>query len=156
MNKVILSGRLTRDPEVRYSQGEKPIAIARYSLAVDRKYKSEGQPDVDFIRCCSMGKAGEFVEKYLTQGTKVIVEGRMQTGSYQNKDGNNVSYTEVITENIEFAESKKASGEKQSNTQPANGAPAGQTDNSDGFMNIPDDLGQLPFNFDNDEGMPFK
>ena len=139
MNKVIITGRLTRDPEVRYSQGEKSIAIARYTLAVDRKFKKEGEQSADFISCVAMGKNGEFAEKYLKQGTKIVVEGRIQTGSYMNKDGNKVYTTDVIVEGHEFCESRNAS--QQSNSQPAP-APNGDM----GFMNIDTDMDSLPFN----------
>lgn len=139
MNKVILCGRLTRDPEVRYSQGEKLTAIARYSLAVDRKFKQDGQPTADFINCVAIGKNGEFAEKYLHKGTKIIVTGHIQTGSYTNKDGQKVYTTDVMVEEHEFAESRNASGSNDS-------APSNKVD-SDGFMNIPDGIfEELPFN----------
>lgn len=140
MNKVILIGRLVRDPEVRYSQGEKSIAIARYTLAVDRKFKKEGEQSADFISCVAMGKNGEFAEKYLKQGTKIAIEGRIQTGSYTNKDGNKVYTTDVIVEGHEFCESRNAS------QQSGNDRPQPMTD-SDGFMNVPDEIDEeLPFN----------
>lgn len=139
MNKVILTGRLTRDPEVRYSQGEKSIAIARYTLAVDRKFKKEGEQSADFISCVAMGKNGEFAEKYLKQGTKIAIEGRIQTGSYTNKDGNKVYTTDVIVEGHEFCESKSSQNQSQQNNDPA--------PNSDGFISIPDGIeNELPFN----------
>lgn len=145
MNKVILMGRLTRDPEVRYSQGENPMAIARYSLAVDRRFNRNNQDGqtADFINCVAFGKNGEFAEKYLKKGTKILVEGRIQTGSYTNKDGVKVYTTDVVVENQEFAESKGASqGEGGYMQQPA----AGQSSNpEDGFMNIPDGIEELPF-----------
>ena len=107
MNKVILMGRLTRDPDVRYSQGDSPMAIARYTLAVDRRFRRDNdQQTADFISCVAFGRNGEFAEKYLHQGTKIVAEGRIQTGSYTNKDGNKVYTTEVVVENQEFAESK--------------------------------------------------
>lgn len=138
MNKVILMGRLTRDPEVRYSQGAQPLAIARYTLAVDRRGSKQGEQSADFINCIAFGKSGEFAEKYLHQGTKIIVTGRIQTGSYTNRDGQKVYTTDVVVEEQEFAESKK-------NTQPApEPAPAG---GYEGFMNIPDNV--------EDEGLPF-
>lgn len=141
MNRVILTGRLTRDPEVRYSQGEKSIAIARYTLAVDRKFKKEGEQSADFISCVAMGKNGEFAEKYLKQGTKIAIEGRIQTGSYTNKDGNKVYTTDVIVEGHEFCESKSSN---QNNSQSNNNNPA---PNSDGFISIPDGIeNELPFN----------
>lgn len=146
MNKVILMGRLTRDPEVRYTQGEQPMAIARYSLAVDRRFarnNQEGQQTADFISCVAFGKNGEFAEKYLHKGTKIVVEGRIQTGSYTNKDGVKVYTTDVVVESQEFAESK--------NAQSGNGGSEGGYANSqqpqadDGFMNIPDGIEELPF-----------
>ena len=109
MNKIILMGRLTKDHEVRYSQGEKPMAIARYTLAVERKFKRDGEPNADFINCIAFGKNGEFAEKYLHKGIKILVEGRIQTGSYTNKDGVKVYTTDVVVEICEFAESKNAS-----------------------------------------------
>ena len=139
MNKVALMGRLTRDPEVRYSQGEKSTAIARYSIAVDRRFKTDGQPTADFINLVAFGKAGEFAEKYLHKGTKITVVGRIQTGSYTNKDGQKVYTTDVVVEEQEFAESKNAS------SQQGGGATAPQA--GDGFINIPDGIDEeLPFN----------
>lgn len=143
MNKVILMGRLTRDPEVRYSQGEKSTAVARYTLAVDRKFKRDGEQNADFINCIAFGKAGEFVEKYLHKGTKIAVTGRIQTGSYTNKDGQKVYTTDVVVEEQEFAESKGNGGSGNTPAAPANQSPA----DSDGFMNIPDGIDEeLPFN----------
>lgn len=143
MNKVILMGRLTRDPEVRYSQGENSLAIARYSLAVDRRFKRPGEPDADFINCVTFGKSAEFAEKYLKQGTKIAVTGRIQTGSYTNKDGQKVYTTDVIVEEQEFAESKSASGDSSYQSQ----RPTPSQAIGDGFMNIPDGLDEeLPFN----------
>lgn len=142
MNKTILIGRLTKDPEVRYSQGANgSTAVARYTLAVDRKFKHEGQATADFINCIAFGKLGEFAEKYLHQGTKIAVTGRIQTGSYTNKDGQKVYTTDVVVEEQEFCESK-ASQQSQNNDRPKP-----MTD-SDGFMNIPDGLEDsgLPFN----------
>ena len=137
MNKVIEIGRLTKDPEIRYSQGANTTCIARYTLAVDRKFKQEGQPTADFINCIAFGKLGEFAEKYLHKGVKIAVTGRIQTGSYKNKEGNTVYTTDVVVEEQEFCESKS-----QSNSQPQ----ATQS-NSDGFMNIPDGIEDgLPFN----------
>ena len=144
MNKVILMGRLTRDPEVRYSQGENSLAIARFTLAVDRRFKRQGEQEADFISCVSFGKTAEFAEKYLKQGTKIAVTGRIQTGSYTNKEGQRVYTTEVIVEETEFAESKSASGESgyQNTSRPAPTEAVG-----DGFMNIPDGIDEeLPFN----------
>ena len=142
MNKVELCGRLTNDPEVRYSQGEKSTAIARYTLAVDRRFKQDGQPTADFIPCVAFGKNGEFAEKYLHKGTKVIVIGRIQTGSYTNKDGQKVYTTDVMVEEQEFAESKNASASNNGS------APSNKTKtDSNGFMNIPDGIDEvLPFN----------
>lgn len=137
MNKVILMGRIVRDADVRYSQGANPTAVARYSLAVDRKFKQEGQPTADFINCIAFGKLGEFAEKYLHKGVKIAVVGRIQTGSYTNKDGQKVYTTDVVVEEQEFCESKNA------NQQAERPRPA--TD-ADGFMNIPDGIEDLPFN----------
>ena len=139
MNKVILMGRLTRDPEVRYTQGDNAMAIARYSLAVDRRFKRDGEPDADFINCVAFGKSGEFAEKYLKKGTKVAVVGRIQTGSYTNKDGQKVYTTDVVVEEHEFAESKNSGSSDNNQSAPAN-------KNTD-FMNIPDGIDEeLPFN----------
>ena len=139
MNKVILMGRLTRDPEVRYSQGENAMAIARYSLAVDRRFNRNNQDGqtADFINCVAFGRSGEFAEKYFRKGIKVLVEGRIQTGSYTNKDGVKVYTTDVVVENQEFAESKNASAE---NSGGYAGAPAPSQPVGDGFMNIPDGI----------------
>ena len=130
MNKVILMGRLTRDPDVRYSQGDSPMAIARYTLAVDRRFRRDNdQQTADFISCVAFGRNGEFAEKYLHQGTKIVAEGRIQTGSYTNKDGNKVYTTEVVVENQEFAESKASASNNEGGFQPqaqsAPTAPAG-------------------------------
>lgn len=139
MNKVILMGRLVRDPEVRYSQGNNPMAIARYTLAVDRKFKRDGESNADFISCIAFGKNGEFAEKYLHKGIKILVDGRWQSGSYTNRDGQKVYINDCVVESCEFAESKNAS-------QSERPQPAPQTD-SDGFMNIPDGIdSELPFN----------
>lgn len=142
MNKVILMGRLTRDPEVRYTQGDNASAVARFSLAVDRRFKKDGDQTADFINCVAFGKTGEFIEKYGHKGTKFVVEGRIQTGSYTNKDGQKVYTTDVVVEQVEFAESKaSADGNTTNNTANSN-AP---TDTS--FMNIPDDIDEeFPFN----------
>ena len=139
MNKVILMGRLTRDPEVRYTQGDNAMAIARYSLAVDRRFKRDGGPDADFINCVAFGKSGEFAEKYLKKGTKIAVVGRIQTGSYTNKDGQKVYTTDVVVEEQEFAESKNSGSSDNNQSAPAN-------KNTD-FMSIPDGIDEeLPFN----------
>ena len=146
MNKVILMGRLTRDPEIRYSQGENAMAIARYTLAVDRRFKRDGEQSADFINCLAFGKSAEFAEKYLHQGTKILVEGRIQTGSYTNKDGQKVYTTEVVVEESEFAESKANSSAPSNNSYQASPAPSPSADIGDGFMNIPDGIDEeLPF-----------
>lgn len=106
MNKVILMGRLTRNPDVRYSQGEKATCVARYTLAVNRRFRREGDQDADFINCVAFGRQGEFAEKYLKQGTKIVISGRIQTGSYTNRDGVKVYTTDVVVEEQDFAESK--------------------------------------------------
>lgn len=135
MNKVILMGRLTKDPEVRYTQSSTPVAVARYTLACDRRYKKDGEPSTDFISCIAFGKNGEFAEKYLRKGIKITLEGRIQTGSYTNNEGKKVYTTDVVVEHQEFAESKKSESSE----------PAPATDN-DGFMYIPDDMQEeLPF-----------
>lgn len=146
MNKVILMGRLTRDPEVRYTSGDQPMAIARYSLAVDRrgaKRDENGGQTADFINCVTFGKQGEFAEKYLHKGIKIAVEGRIQTGSYTNKEGQKVYTTDVVVEQHEFCESKAAAGAAGA------GAPAdaqAQMPESDGeFLQIPDGIEDLPF-----------
>ncbi len=152
MNKVILMGRLTRDPEVRYSQGEQPMAIARYSLAVDRRQARNNGGDeqtADFINCVAFGRAGEFAEKYFHKGTKIAVTGRIQTGSYTNKDGVKVYTTDVVVEEQEFAESKNASGSEggYGNGGYSAGRSAAPSGAGDGFMNIPDGIDEeLPFN----------
>lgn len=145
MNKVILMGRLVADPEVRYSQGENASCIARYRLAVDRRYRREGEAQADFIQCVAFGKAGEFAEKYLRKGTKIAVVGRIQTGSYTNQNGEKVYTTDVIVEEQEFAESKVS----QAQNNESSGSyvpPAPQDLSGDGFMNIPEGLeSELPF-----------
>lgn len=144
MNKVILMGRLTRDPEVRYSQGATATAIARFSIAVDRRFKRDGEPDADFINCVAFGRTGEFIERYGHKGTKFVVEGRIQTGSYTNKDGVKVYTTEVVVENQEFAESKNAQGNGGYANAGQSASPAPMPAD-DGFMNIPDGIEELPF-----------
>lgn len=148
MNKVILMGRLTRDPEVRYSQGDNASAVARYTLAVDRRFKRDGdQQTADFINCVAFGRAAEFAERYLRQGTKIAVTGRIQTGSYTNRDGVKVYTTDVVIEEQEFAESKAAAGNSSNNNYQASPAPSPSVDIGDGFMNIPDGIDEeLPFN----------
>lgn len=146
MNKVVLMGRLTRDPDVRYSQGETPLAIARYTLAVDRRFKRNGEQDADFINCVAFGRTAEFAEKYLKQGTKMVVSGRIQTGSYTNRDGVKVYTTEVVIEEQDFAESKAAAAQNSSMGVLQPSAPQPSAAASDGFMNIPDGLEEeLPF-----------
>ena len=145
MNKVILMGRLTRDPEVRYTQGDNSMAIARYTLAVDRRTgrSQDGQQNADFISIVAFGKSGEFAEKYLRKGTKLVVSGRIQTGSYTNKDGATVYTTEVVAEDQEFAESK---GTSSSNSGMAGGFESRPQMASEGFMNIPEGIDEdLPF-----------
>ncbi len=150
MNRVILMGRLTRDPEVRYSQGERSMAIARYTLAVDRRGRrgqDGGEQTADFINCVAFDRAGEFAEKYFRQGMRVLVSGRLQTGSYVNKDGQKVYTTEVLLDDQEFADGKgagvgssQATGQPQQRPNPSNAI-------GDGFVNIPDGV--------EDEGLPF-
>lgn len=140
MNKAILMGRLTRDPDVRYTQGENPMAIARYTLAVDRRFKREGEQNADFITCVVFGKGGEFAEKYLRQGTKICVSGRIQTGSYTNREGQKVYTTEVVVEEQEFAESK--SSQESRDVEEQRHPKAGDDD----FLSIPDGIDEeLPF-----------
>ena len=146
MNKVILMGRLTRDAEVRYSQGDASTAVARFSLAVDRRFKRDGdEQTADFINCVAFGRTGEFFERFGRKGTKFLVEGRIQTGSYTNRDGQKVYTTDVVVEQVEFAESK-ASNDNNGGYVPADRpSPSGAA--GDGFMNIPDGIDEeLPFN----------
>ena len=143
MNKTILMGRLTKDPNVRYTTGENQTAVARFTLAVDRRFAKRDDPNAqtaDFIGCVAFGKTGEFVDKYLRQGTKVAVTGRIQTGQYENSDGQKIYTTDVVAEEIEFAESKKASGEA---TAPATAKPSADTS----FVNIPNSIveDEIPF-----------
>lgn len=140
MNKTILMGRLVRDPEVRYSQGAETMAIARYTLAVDRKYKKDADVTADFISCVSFGKTAEFAEKYFKQGTKIVISGRIQTGSYTNKEGQKVYTTEVVVEEQEFAESKASQEGYQSADRPK------PSNNSGDFMSVPENMeNDLPF-----------
>ena len=134
MNKTLLIGRATKDPDIRYTQNEQPMTIARFNLAVDRRFKKDGEQSADFISCVAFGKTAEFIEKYVFKGTKIAVEGRIQTGSYTNNDGNKVYTTDVVVEQVEFAGSKtdSKSAAKESN---------------DDFMNVADGL--------DDEGLPF-
>lgn len=149
MNKVILMGRLTRDPEIRYSnKGETPLTIGSFSIAVDRKFKRAGEPEADFFNCTTFGKQAEFVERYLKKGTKILVTGRVQNDNYTNREGQKVYSVKVLVDEIEFAESKSAAsgggnggGGYQPMSQPPSPADAG-----DGFMNIPDGIAEeLPF-----------
>ena len=146
MNKVILMGRLTRDPDVRYSAGESGTSVARYTLAVDRRFnKRDGEATADFISCVAFGRSAEFAEKYFHQGLKVVVTGRIQTGSYTNKDGQKVYTTDVVVEECEFAESKNAAGDNSGFTPSDRPSPSSAA--GDGFMNIPDGIDEeLPFN----------
>ena len=152
MNKVILMGRLTRDPDVRYSAGENSTAVARYTLAVDRRFHRDGDATADFIGCVAFGRQAEFEEKYLRQGTKIAITGRIQTGSYTNREGQKVYTTDVVVEEQEFAESKNAGGNNGGYSAPQHNNPAPSANTSDlgsadGFMNIPDGIDEeLPFN----------
>ena len=163
MNKVILMGRLTRDPEVRYSQGASQTAVARFSVAVDRRFKREGEPDADFFNCTAFGKQAEFIERYLHKGIKILLSGRVQNDNYTNKDGQMVYSVRVMVDEIEFAESKNASGGNAygGNAGGFNGNGGGYNNGGyqgggsapapsgagDGFMNIPDGIDEeLPFN----------
>ena len=151
MNKVILMGRLTRDPEVRYTPGENSFAIARYTLAVDRKIRKDGDATADFINCVVFGRSAEFAEKYFRKGLKITIEGRIQTRSYTNRDGQKVYTTEVVVEDQEFAESK-ASSDSYAASHPRTSAPEASMPNpgtaAEGFMNIPDGIDEeLPFSW---------
>ena len=156
MNRVILMGRLTRDPEVRYSQGERSMAIARYTLAVDRRGRrnqdGNSEQTADFINCVAFDRAGEFAERYFRQGMRVLVSGRIQTGSYTNREGQKVYTTEVVVEDQEFAESKASSdsyaaAHPRTEAAPATSMPSPSAASADGFMNIPDGIDEeLPFN----------
>ena len=152
MNKVILMGRLTRDPDVRYSAGENSTAVARYTLAVDRRFHRDGDATADFIGCVAFGRQAEFAEKYLRQGPKIAITGRIQTGSYTNREGQKVYTTDVVVEEQEFAESKNAGGNNGGYSAPQHNNPAPSANTSDlgsadGFMNIPDGIDEeLPFN----------
>lgn len=163
MNKVILMGRLTRNPDIRYSQGERSTCVARYTLAVNRRFKREGDQDADFISCVAFGRQGEFAERYLKQGTKIVISGRIQTGSYTNRDGVKVYTTDVVVEEQDFAESKAAassySGGYQAPEAPAASQPEPQNPDlqpkdrpdpdkasAEGFMTIPEGIeDELPF-----------
>lgn len=160
MNTVILMGRLTRDPEVRYSAGENSTALARFSIAVDRRFRRDGQQETDFFDCSAFGRQAEFIEKYLKKGTKIVLQGRIENNNYTNRDGQKVYGTRIVAENIEFAESKAVSQQNASAFRPPASAdnyaasapaPAGPREIPDGpdggFMNIPDGIDEeLPFN----------
>ena len=132
LNRVVMMGRLTKDPEIRYAQNGN--AVAGFTIAVDRRFKRDGEPEADFFNCSAFGKTAEFVEKYVKKGTKVVIEGRLQNDTYNNKDGNKVTATKIMVDSMEFAESKQATAEDK---------PSAPTDQS-GFMNVPDDV-DLPF-----------
>ena len=138
MNKVILMGRLTRDPDVRWTQGPEQSAVARYTLAVNRRFQKEGGATADFISCVAFGRQAEFAEKYLRQGTKIAITGRIQTGSYTNREGRKVYTTDVVVEEQEFAEGKNAERPREQGATPQA--------NTDGFMTIPDGVDEdIPF-----------
>lgn len=143
MNKVVLIGRLTREPDIRFTNGAEPMTIARYTLAVDRRIRKEGEVSADFISCIAFGKNAEFAEKYLSKGIKIAIEGRIQTGSYTKQDGTKVFTTDVVIESQEFVERKGEAGQQ---TGTAN-SPAPSTDSGDEFMQIPDGV--------EDDGLPF-
>ncbi len=140
MNKAILMGRLTRDPDIRYSQGENPVAVARFTLAVERRMKREGEESADFIRCVAFGKTAETIEKYVFQGKKIVIEGRIQTGSYTNQDGVKVYTTDIVVESMEFAESRRSE-------ESGNAARPEPAVDENGFMHVPDGV--------EDDGLPF-
>ena len=143
MNKVILMGRLTRDPEVRYSQGENSLAIAKFSLAVDRRFKRQGEAETDFFNCTAFGKQAEFVEKYLKQGNKMLVTGRVQNDNYTNKEGKKVYSVQIIVDELEFAENRQA---QSTNSDKGGYQTSAKSSQADGFMNIPTGLeDELPF-----------
>lgn len=144
MNKVELVGRLTRDPEVRYTQGENASAIARFSVAINRRFKNnEGNYDADFINCIAFGKSAEFIEKYFKKGMAIGIVGRLATGNYTNKDGVKVYTTDVVVEEAEFVESKNSGGASAPSNAPTNN----NTSTNNDFMSIPDDISEeLPFN----------
>ena len=142
MNKIILMGRLTKDPEIKYSQGEKPVAIGRFSVAVNKKYKREGGPTADFFNCTAFGRQAEFIEKYLKKGSKVLITARLENNNYE-KDGKTVYDNAIIVEEIEFADSKKTD---ESHSQPESQPQSQPQPQADGFMNIPTGLEEeLPF-----------
>lgn len=138
MNLFVGMGRITGDPDVRYSTSNPPQAVARYTLAVDRRYKRDGQQETDFINCVAFGKSAEFANKYLHKGIKILVQGEVRTGSYTNKEGRKIYTTDIVVNNQEFAESKK------SQDNPQTSKPQATPQDDDGFMDIPDDA-DLPF-----------
>lgn len=139
MNKVILMGNLTRDPEIRYTQGEKNMAIARFSLAINRRFSRDGETNVDFFNCTAFGKQAEFVEKYFRQGSRMLLVGRIQNDNYTNKNGEKVYSVQIMADEIEFAERKQAGG--NNNAEPE------QKQDDDDFMEIPENIeSELPFN----------
>ena len=148
MNKVILVGRLTRNPEVRYSQGANSTAIGKFSIAVDRRFKREGEPDADFFNCTAFGKQAEFVDRYLKQGMKMVVVGRIQNDNYTNKEGQKVYSVQIIVDELEFAESKNASSDDGGNFYQPTSRPTPSAAANDGFMNMPEGGldEELPFN----------
>ncbi|MGN0155019.1 MAG: single-stranded DNA-binding protein [Lachnospiraceae bacterium] len=146
MNKVILMGRLTRDPEIRYSQGDNAMPIARYTLAVDRRFQKNSDQSADFISCVAFSRSAEFAEKWLKQGMKICITGRIQTGSYTNKDGVKVYTTDVVVEDQEFAESKNAAQANGGSDFAGSSRPTPSAASGDGFMSIPDGIeDELPF-----------
>lgn len=147
MNKVILMGRLTREPEVRYSQGASQTAVARFTLAVDRRFKREGEPTADFFDCTAFGRQAEFIERYLHKGVRVVVCGSIQNNNYTNRDGQMVYSVRIVVDEVEFAESKSASGTGEGGYAAPTPARTPNTSVNDGFMNIPDGIDEeLPFN----------
>ena len=147
MNKVCLMGRLTRDPDIRYTQGENTMCIARFTMAVDRRWKKDGQPAADFLGCTVFGKSAEAIEKYVHKGTKLCLDGHLQTGSYTDRDGRKVYTTDVIVDEWEFAESRKAQEEAAGQAEGKAGTEEKAPEDADGFMNIPDSIDEeLPFN----------
>ncbi|MCR5466798.1 MAG: single-stranded DNA-binding protein [Lachnospiraceae bacterium] len=145
MNKVIMMGRLTRDPEIRYSQGANATTIARFTIAVDRRFKREGEPEADFFNCVAFGKTGDFLEKWFHQGNKILITGRVENDNYTNKDGQKVYGTRISVEEAEFGESKGNSSTQEE--KPQNTPKSEARKDKDGFMNIPDGIDEeLPFN----------
>ena len=136
MNRVILMGRLTKNPEIKYAGKENDMAVARYTLAVNRRYKREGEQEADFISCVTFGKSAEFAQKYLRKGIRIVVSGRISTGNYNDKDGKTIYTTDVIVEEHEFAQNKESNPSSETEKEAGN--------DSDGFMNVPDDE-EIPF-----------